>query len=115
MPFELISAMVEDGMGTWLRADPVGRLLWAQPARRRAAAASARRRAEFMEDPCACEPCGPFLSQLLRAEYGESGTERAPMSFRALLKSLTIRPSSRNDGPGWARLRINDLLTPIRC
>src|SRR5215207_10718395 len=51
MPFELISAMVEDGMGTWLRADPVGRLLWAQPARRRGAAASARRRAEFMEDP----------------------------------------------------------------
>src|SRR5829696_195446 len=51
MPFEFISAIVEDGMGTWLRADPVGRLLWAQPARKRDAAASASRRAEFMDAP----------------------------------------------------------------
>src|SRR3954451_12050099 len=65
MPCEAIRAIVEDGMGTWLRADPVGRLLWAQPSRNRDAAASARRRAEFMEDPRSSGPCDPFLCPLV--------------------------------------------------
>src|SRR4051794_33810836 len=88
MPCELIRAMVEDGIGTWLRADPVGRL-FAQPARRRDAAASARRRAEFMEDPRACGPCGPFLGEVVQLNTAESRAQlrlkcRGESNFGAL-------------------------------
>src|SRR5215203_4793577 len=103
MLFVLISAMVEDGMGTWLRADPVGRL-FAQPARRRDAAASARRRAEFMEDPRACGPCGPSFSYFVQPNTAESrkqlrskpvtGERAAPPSTYA--DSLMFLSDARN-------------------
>src|SRR5215207_2359463 len=87
MLFELIRAMVEDGMGTWLRADPVGRL-FAQPARRRDAAASARRRAEFMEDPHASGLAVLSCADLSRPNTAESGTRPGSDCGRDLARAF---------------------------